>query len=130
MFFGGEGIFNTRIIGPGKVYIQSMPVINTANVLSLYLPNNSDSDDSGIKLNLGDFNFGNHVFYALGLLGELFYDKQKVIIKTPTTRLAFYLWFLFAYQNIISSNILPHFATIGIKISRYVVAVSRALVAK
>ena len=35
--FGGEGLFNTRVTGPGKVYIQSMPVVNTAQALSPYL---------------------------------------------------------------------------------------------
>lgn len=55
MFFGGEGIFHTRIMGPGKVYIQSMPVINTAQALSPYLTVNNSSDNrSGININFGD----------------------------------------------------------------------------
>ena len=33
MFFGGEGIFNTVITGPGKVYIQFDGVNNRAKVL-------------------------------------------------------------------------------------------------
>ena len=37
MFFGGEGFFNTVITGPGKVYLQSMPVINTAASLAPYI---------------------------------------------------------------------------------------------
>ena len=37
IFFGGEGLFHTRITGPGKVYIQSMPVIRMANVLQRYM---------------------------------------------------------------------------------------------
>ena len=45
MFLGGEGFFNTRITGPGKVYIQSMPLMNTAQALSPYL--NLGSSDSG-----------------------------------------------------------------------------------
>ena len=57
MFLGGEGLFNTRITGPGRVYIQSMPVINTAQALSPYLNlgnNNSDSGSGGINIRLGD----------------------------------------------------------------------------
>lgn len=54
MFFGGEGIFHTRIIGPGKVYIQSMPVINTAQAISPYITVNNNSDNSGININFGD----------------------------------------------------------------------------
>ncbi len=53
IFFGGEGLFHTKITGPGKVYIQSMPVINTANALIPYLPTPSD-DGNGIKINFGN----------------------------------------------------------------------------
>ena len=56
-FLGGEGLFHTRITGPGKVYIQSMPIVNTANRLAPYLPSSSDSssssDGDGININLG-----------------------------------------------------------------------------
>ena len=56
MFFGGEGLFNTRITGPGKVYIQSMPVINTAQRLTPYLNtgSSSDGDGKGINIRLGE----------------------------------------------------------------------------
>lgn len=40
MFFGGEGIFNTVITGPGKIWLQSMPVVQVANVLSPYFTSN------------------------------------------------------------------------------------------
>lgn len=53
IFFGGEGIFNTRITGPGKVYLQSMPIINTAQVLMPYL-HIGDRDGGGINIKLGD----------------------------------------------------------------------------
>ena len=55
--FGGEGIFHTRITGPGKVYIQSMPVINTAQVLSGYISrgsSGSSNNDGGFTIRLGD----------------------------------------------------------------------------
>lgn len=52
IFFGGEGLFHTRITGPGKVYIQSMPIINTAQRLIPYLPKPSSSGD-GINIKLG-----------------------------------------------------------------------------
>lgn len=38
MVFGGEGIFNTLIIGPGRVWLQTMPISNVAGVLRPYLP--------------------------------------------------------------------------------------------
>ena len=34
---GGEGFFNTVIKGPGKVYLQSMPIIGVAQTLSRYM---------------------------------------------------------------------------------------------
>ena len=54
VLFGGEGIFHTRITGPGKVYVQSMPVYNTAQRLAPYLPSNnsSSSDQDGPTINL------------------------------------------------------------------------------
>lgn len=56
IFFGGEGLFHTRITGPGKVYIQSMPIINIAQRLSPYLNinNGSDSGGNGINIKFGD----------------------------------------------------------------------------
>lgn len=38
MLFGGEGIFNTVITGPGKVWLQTMPISNVAGVLRPYMP--------------------------------------------------------------------------------------------
>lgn len=38
MLFGGEGIFNTVVNGPGKIWIQSMPIYQMANTLSPYFP--------------------------------------------------------------------------------------------
>ena len=53
IFLGGEGLFHTRITGPGKVYIQSMPMINMAERLTPYIRVNT-SDSGGININLGD----------------------------------------------------------------------------
>ena len=38
MLFGGEGIFNTIITGPGLVWLQTMPISNVAGVLRPYMP--------------------------------------------------------------------------------------------
>ena len=55
IFLGGEGLFHTRITGPGKVYIQSMPLINTAQALSPYLNiDRGDNNGGGINIRLGD----------------------------------------------------------------------------
>ncbi len=55
VLFGGEGLFHTRITGPGKVYIQSMPIVNMAGKLTPYLNIDSDGGGSGgINIRLGD----------------------------------------------------------------------------
>lgn len=38
VLFGGEGLFNTVITGPGKVYLQSMPINMLAGALRPYFP--------------------------------------------------------------------------------------------
>ena len=54
MFFGGEGFFNTVITGPGKVYIQSMPISNTARKLAPFITVDSSNNNKGINIRLGD----------------------------------------------------------------------------
>ena len=48
VMFGGEGLFHTRITGPGKVYVQSMPVNSTAARLAPFMP----SKGEGVSINL------------------------------------------------------------------------------
>lgn len=38
ILFGGEGLFNTVITGPGKVYLQTMPISNFVSVISRFMP--------------------------------------------------------------------------------------------
>lgn len=38
MLFGGEGLFNTVLTGPGKVYLQSMPVAQLAGAIRPFIP--------------------------------------------------------------------------------------------
>lgn len=42
IFFGGEGLFLTTITGPGKVWLQTMPLVNVANALIPFLPQRSE----------------------------------------------------------------------------------------
>ena len=37
-FFGGEGFFNTVVTGPGRIWIQSMPISAMAGSLMSFLP--------------------------------------------------------------------------------------------
>ena len=37
-FFGGEGLFNTIVTGPGRIWLQTMPINNVAGSLIPFLP--------------------------------------------------------------------------------------------
>lgn len=54
VFLGGEGLFHTKVTGPGTVYLQSMPIFNTAQALSPYLNIGNPDGDGGINIRLGD----------------------------------------------------------------------------
>lgn len=41
-FLGGEGFFNTVLTGPGKVWLQTMPISNVANAIRPYIPTSSN----------------------------------------------------------------------------------------
>jgi hypothetical protein len=44
--FGGEGLFLATVTGPGRVALQSMPVMNLAEEIGRYLPNKSGESSS------------------------------------------------------------------------------------
>lgn len=44
IIFGGEGLFNTVVSGPGEVVIQTMPIFKLAQSLATYLPSQSSSN--------------------------------------------------------------------------------------
>lgn len=46
MVFGGEGLFNTVITGPGRVILQTMPLSKFANQLIPYLPKPTTTSSS------------------------------------------------------------------------------------
>ena len=41
VLFGGEGLFLAHVSGPGKVWLQSMPVANLAAKISQHIPKGS-----------------------------------------------------------------------------------------
>ena len=41
VLFGGEGLFNTLVTGPGRIVIQTMPVSNFASLISSMIPSKS-----------------------------------------------------------------------------------------
>ncbi len=38
ILFGGEGLFNTIITGPGRIWLQTMPISNVAGAIRPYIP--------------------------------------------------------------------------------------------
>ena len=38
MVFGGEGLFNTVITGPGHIWLQTMPISSVAGAIRPYIP--------------------------------------------------------------------------------------------
>ena len=38
MVFGGEGLFNTVVTGPGRVYLQTMPISSVAGAIRPFIP--------------------------------------------------------------------------------------------
>ena len=60
IFLGGEGLFHTKITGPGKVYVQTMPIMHTAKKLSPYIEVHTSSGGDGGNNGGGiNFSFGN-----------------------------------------------------------------------
>ena len=45
VLFGGEGLFNTVVTGPGHIIIQSMPINNTAMALYAHMPHPTSSSN-------------------------------------------------------------------------------------
>ena len=41
-FFGGEGLFNTVVSGPGHIWLQTMPISRVAAVLRPFFPSNNN----------------------------------------------------------------------------------------
>ena len=46
IFFGGEGLFLTTLTGPGRVWLQTMPLSNVARILRPYFPSSSSSSST------------------------------------------------------------------------------------
>ena len=52
IFLGGEGLFHTVVNGPGKVWLQSMPMCAMAQALTPYLPSGGGDSDGGGGINI------------------------------------------------------------------------------
>lgn len=62
ILFGGEGLFLATLTGPGRIWLQSMPILNLAEEIARYMP--GDGERGNVKAALGGG-------AALGVLGGL-----------------------------------------------------------
>ncbi len=54
ILFGGEGLFLATLRGPGRVWLQTMPMMKLAQGIAQYMPGSSGSSGGGFNFNLGD----------------------------------------------------------------------------
>jgi uncharacterized protein (TIGR00266 family) len=53
IFFGGEGLFFVSLTGPGRVWLQTMPMSKLAGAIRQYLPRAEGSNENGFNIKLG-----------------------------------------------------------------------------
>ena len=71
ILFGGEGLFLATLTGPGRIWLQSMPVLNLAEEIARHLPS-SEARDAGIGAGVGRMVGGGAAGAAIGgILGGL-----------------------------------------------------------
>ncbi len=58
MLFGADALFLAKLTGPGKVFLQTMPLANLAAAIAQYLPRDSDGGGGGNKISIGGFSLG------------------------------------------------------------------------
>ena len=52
ILFGGEGLFFVSLTGPGRIWLQTMPMSKLAGALRVYMPRAEGSNQGpGINLN-------------------------------------------------------------------------------
>jgi uncharacterized protein (AIM24 family) len=54
ILFGGEGLFFATLTGPGRVWLQTMPMAKLAGAIFKYLPSGGEGKSGGMNVNLGD----------------------------------------------------------------------------
>jgi uncharacterized protein (TIGR00266 family) len=50
ILFGGEGLYLATLTGPGRIWLQSMPIMNLAEEIGRYLPGYGNRDGAGTPL--------------------------------------------------------------------------------
>ena len=53
VLFGGEGLFMAKLTGPGRIWLQTMPMSKLAGAIMQYLPR-AEGKNAGFNMNLND----------------------------------------------------------------------------
>lgn len=53
VLFGGEGLFFVSLTGPGRIWLQTMPMSKLAGAIRQFLPSAEGSKEQGINIKLG-----------------------------------------------------------------------------
>ncbi len=53
ILFGGEGLFFVTLTGPGRIWLQTMPMSKLAGAIRQFMPKAEGSNDQGINIKLG-----------------------------------------------------------------------------
>ena len=71
VLFGGEGLFLATLTGPGRIWLQSMPILNLAEEIARHLPSN-EAAHAGIGAGVGRMIGGGAAGAAIGgILGGI-----------------------------------------------------------
>ena len=71
VLFGGEGLFLATLTGPGRIWLQSMPILNLAEEIARHLPSH-EARDAGVGAGIGRAVGGGAAGVAIGgILGGL-----------------------------------------------------------
>jgi uncharacterized protein (TIGR00266 family) len=70
ILFGGEGLFLATVTGPGRVLLQSMPILNLAEEIARYLPGRAEPSSGNVGTTVGAAAVG-------GILGSLFGGRDS-----------------------------------------------------
>ena len=54
ILLGGEGLFLASVRGPGKVWLQTMPMSKLAQKIARFMPQTRSSDSEGVKIDVGN----------------------------------------------------------------------------
>ena len=57
MLFGADGLFLARLTGPGRVFLQTLPLANLAAAVAPYLPH-EESGGNANRISIGGFSLG------------------------------------------------------------------------